>query len=77
MILLQKNLIRQNLYLTKFYNNPFPHEDYPPQIYFKDFNSSSLDLIVFYWFYSNDYWAYMNFADKVNSDILKNLMRQK
>ena len=58
-------------------DNPFSHEDYPPQIYFKDFNSSSLDLIVFYWFYSNDYWAYMNFADKVNSDILKKFNEAK
>ncbi len=45
--------------------------DYPPRIYFKDFNASSLDLIVIYWYHPADYWGYMKFNDKVNTEILK------
>lgn len=57
--------------------NPHSHKDFPPRIYFKDFNSSSLDLIAIYWFYSNDYWAYMKYSDDVNTSILKRFNEAK
>jgi MscS family membrane protein len=43
---------------------------YPPRVYFKTFNASSLDLIAIYWYHPADYWAYMHHADQVNMDVL-------
>ena len=47
------------------------HPAYPPRIYFKTFNSSSLDLVVIYWYHPGDYWAYMAHAGAVNQQILE------
>ena len=49
------------------------HPAYPPRIYFKTFNSSSLDLVVIYWYHPGDYWAYMAHAGAVNQQILERL----
>ena len=46
------------------------NKDFPPKVYFKDFNSSSLDLIAIYWYHPANYWAYMEHAEKVNLEIL-------
>ena len=47
------------------------HPAYPPRIYFKTFNSSSLDLVATYWYHPGDYWAYMAHAGSVNQQILE------
>ncbi|OUX37808.1 MAG: hypothetical protein CBE26_02460 [Kiritimatiellaceae bacterium TMED266] len=47
------------------------NEAYPPRIYFKSFNSSSLDLEVIYWYHPGQYWAFMEHADYVNREILR------
>ena len=44
---------------------------YPPRIYFKEFNNSSLDLIAIYWYHPGDYWAYMSHASSINKQILE------
>ena len=46
-------------------------EAYPPRIYFKAFNSSSLDLVVIYWYHPGHYWAFMEHADYVNREVLR------
>lgn len=50
-----------------------PHQDpaMPPRVVFKDFGSSSLDIMVLYWFCSADYWAFMDFNERVNLEILR------
>ena len=47
------------------------NKNFPPKVFFKDYNASSLDLIAIYWFHPADYWAYMKYAEKVNIEILK------
>lgn len=43
----------------------------PPRVYFSDFNSDSLNLLVLYWYHPPDYWKYMEFSEKVNFEIIK------
>ncbi len=45
------------------------HPDLPPKVYFSGFNSDSLNLLVLYWYHPPDYWAYMDFSEKVNFEI--------
>ena len=44
--------------------------DFPPRIYFNDFNESSLNITVLYWYHPADYWKYMDFSERVNMEIL-------
>lgn len=45
--------------------------EFPPRIHFKEFGSHSLDIGIFYWYHSSDYWEYMDFSDKLNFQILR------
>ncbi len=45
--------------------------DFPPRVYFSDFASTSLDILVIYWYHPPDYWKYMEFSERLNMDILK------
>ncbi len=52
-----------------FDNHEGMNEDFPPRIFFNEFNSDSLNLVVFYWYHPPDYWEYMAFSEKVNREI--------
>ncbi len=43
----------------------------PPRVYFSEFNADSLNLIMLYWYHPPDYWAYMEFTEKVNHQIFE------
>ncbi len=45
--------------------------DFPPRVYFSDFNSASLNLLVIYWYHPPDYWAFMDFSERVNQEIFR------
>jgi MscS family membrane protein len=45
--------------------------EFPPRIYFSDFASTSLDILVIYWYHPPDYWQFMEFNQKVNFKILE------
>lgn len=47
------------------------HPDFPPRVYFTDFNDCSLGILVIYWYHPPDYWAYCAFNEKVNMQILQ------
>ena len=44
--------------------------EFPPRIFFNDFNSDSLNIIVIYWYHPPNYWAFLAFGEKVNKEIL-------
>jgi MscS family membrane protein len=48
----------------------FP-EDYPPRVYFSDFASTSLDIVVYYWFEPPDWWEYLEFNHDFNMELLE------
>lgn len=47
------------------------HEDFPPRVYFNNFNDTSLNLFCIYWYHPPAYWDYMAFTERVNTEILE------
>ena len=45
--------------------------EFPPRVFFSDFNDCSLNIMMLYWYHPPDYWAYMDFCEKVNMQILE------
>ena len=45
--------------------------DFPPRVYFSDFNDWSLNLLMIYWYHPPEYWDYMAFTERVNMEILE------
>ena len=45
--------------------------DYPPRVFFNDFNPDSLNLYVIYWYAPAAYWDYMEHAERLNFRIFE------
>ncbi|MBU1909239.1 MAG: mechanosensitive ion channel family protein [Verrucomicrobia bacterium] len=45
--------------------------DFLPRVFFNEFASASLNLLVIYWYHPPDYWAYLAFGERLNLDILR------
>ena len=52
-------------------NHEGMHPEFPPRVFFSDFNDWSLNLVMLYWYHPPDYWSYMAFTEKVNRQILR------
>lgn len=52
------------------------NSDYPPRVYFDDFNEDSFNIKVYYWYSPPVFWDYLAFSQKVNLDIFKALEDQ-
>jgi MscS family membrane protein len=55
---------------------PHPNEavnqpGYLPRVYFSDLNADSLNLLVVYWFHPPDHWLCLEFAHRVNMQIME------
>jgi len=46
-------------------------EDFPPRVYFNDYNASSLNIFAIYWYHPPAYWEYLAHAEKVNMELLR------
>lgn len=46
------------------------NHEYPPRVFFDNFNSDSLNILVIYWYHPPNYWDFMSFNEKVNFEIL-------
>lgn len=46
-------------------------EEFPPRIFFNDYNTSSLNILVIYWYHPPEYWKYLEHAEYVNMELLK------
>lgn len=46
-------------------------KDRPPRVYFEEFNSDSLSIVIFYWYEPPDYWAFCAFGERINLEIVK------
>lgn len=44
--------------------------EFPPRVFFNEFNNDSLNILVIYWFHPPEYWDFMRFSEKVNFEIL-------
>jgi small-conductance mechanosensitive channel len=45
--------------------------DFPPRVYFNEFNADSLNILMVYWYFPPDYWAYLEFSQRVNMEIMR------
>jgi len=46
-------------------------EDFPPRIFFNEFNAASLNLRVIYWYHPPTYWDFMAFTEKFNKEVFR------
>jgi len=45
--------------------------DYPPRVFFNEFNDASLNIAMFYWFHPPNYWEAMRFSEEINLRIMR------
>ncbi len=45
--------------------------DYPPRVYFTQFEDSALVIQIIYWYHPADYWKYCEFNERTNLEILR------
>jgi small-conductance mechanosensitive channel len=50
-------------------------EEFPPRVYFNDYNSESLNILVIYWYAPTDWWAYVEHSERVNYRIMEEFAR--
>lgn len=46
-------------------------DEFPPRVFFNEFNADSLNIRVFYWYAPPDYWAFMEHAQRLNLRIFE------
>ena len=46
-------------------------EEYPPRVFFNDFNDCSLNILAIYWYHPPEYWKYLEHAERLNMELLK------
>ena len=52
-------------------NHEGMRKEFPPRIFFDEFNSDSLNIIVYYWYHPPDYWDYMAFSEGFNKEVFR------
>ena len=52
-------------------NHEGMHPDFPPRVYFNEFNSDSLNIIMLYWYHPPDYWKFLEFNERTNLQIMR------
>lgn len=51
-------------------NHEGMHPDFPPRVFFNEFNDASLNILVIYWYHPPDYWQFQAFSQKVNLQLV-------
>ncbi len=52
-------------------NDAINQEDFPPRVYFNEFNPDSLNILIIYWYHPAEYWNYLEHANWVNIQIME------
>ena len=52
-------------------NHEGMQEDFPPRVFFNEFNDASLNILMMYWYHPPDYWNFVAFSEKVNFQIFQ------
>lgn len=45
--------------------------EFPPRVYFSEFDDCSLNIVVYYWYHPPEWWPYLAFSERVNFEILE------
>lgn len=51
-------------------------ENFPPRVYLNEFNAESLNILDIYWYAPADYWAFTEFSENVNLEILEQFNKE-
>lgn len=52
-------------------NHEGMNEEFPPRVFFNDYNDCSLNILVIYWYHPPEYWKYLAHAEWLNMELLK------
>jgi len=52
-------------------NNCINQPDFPPRVFFNEFNPDSLNILMIYWFHPPAYWDFLEFSQRVNEQIMR------
>jgi MscS family membrane protein len=50
--------------------------EFPPRVYFNEFNRDSLNIIMLYWYHPPAYWDFLAFNQKVNTHIMREFEKE-
>jgi len=45
--------------------------DFPPRVFFNEFNDASLNILMMYWYFPPNYWDFVAFNERVNLRIMR------
>lgn len=54
-------------------NHEGMHPDFPPRVFFDEFNRDSLRIRILYWYHPPNYWDYVAYGEKLNLQIMEAL----
>ena len=52
-------------------NHEGMHPDFPPRVCFNEFNDTSLNILMIYWYHPPNYWDFLAFNERVNLQIMR------
>ncbi|HVT80093.1 MAG TPA: mechanosensitive ion channel domain-containing protein, partial [Phycisphaerae bacterium] len=47
----------------------------PPRVFFDEFNAESLNIKVYYWYRTGDWWGYLEFTERFNLKLMEEFER--
>lgn len=50
--------------------------EFPPRVYFNEFNRDSLNIIMLYWYHPPAYWDFLAFNQRVNTQIMQEFEKE-
>ncbi|MBN2061132.1 MAG: mechanosensitive ion channel family protein [Deltaproteobacteria bacterium] len=56
-------------------NHEGMNKDLPPRVFFNEFNSDSLNIMVIYYYHPPDYWKYVAFSEKFNKELFRRFQK--
>lgn len=45
--------------------------DFPPRVFFNEFNPDSLNILIMYWYHPAEYWDFLEFSQRMNEAIME------
>lgn len=52
-------------------NDPINRPNFPPRVFFTEFNPDSLNILMIYWYHPPAYWDFLEFSQQVNEEIMR------
>ena len=62
---------------TALDNHEGMEADFPPRVFFNEFNSDSFNIRIIYWYHPPNYWDFLAFSEKLNLEIFRAFEEQE